>query len=196
MIRIIAICSISALTLVASLSCGDQTTSQDNGGTVPEDTVPASDGSVVSDTGTMPGDAGIPADTDSETGSSSDTATASEVAYMVRVQRLRPRCVVSYRRRAFMGGRYERGMRLTFDMKLKGRVHALAVNEVARNLFFLPLDWLVMEVKVNERIPLWMVALLGKYECRLQRISKYCAALAASMGQLKRASVHKENLYG
>ncbi|MFC1641621.1 VTC domain-containing protein [Myxococcota bacterium] len=125
-----------------------------------------------------------------------DAATASEVAYMVRAQRLRPKCIVSYRRRAFMGGRYEGGMRLTFDMKLQGRVHALKVNEVARNVFFFPLDWALMEVKVNERIPRWMVALLGKHECRLQRMSKYCAALATGMGRLKWASLNRENLYG
>jgi hypothetical protein len=125
-----------------------------------------------------------------------DTATASEVAYMVRALRLRPQCVVSYRRRAFMGGRYERGMRLTFDMQLEGRTHALEVNELSSGTYFMPLDSLVMEVKVNERIPLWAVSLLGKHECRLQRVSKYCAALAAGKGRLNRAMDHKENIYG
>jgi len=133
----------------------------------------------------------IPDDLDAE-----DTATASEVAYMVRTLRLRPVCVVSYRRRAFMGGRYERGMRLTFDMQLEGRIHALHVNELAANRSFLPLGWLVMEVKVNERIPVWAVSLLGKHECRLERVSKYCGAVALGMGRLKWAMAHKENIYG
>ena len=133
----------------------------------------------------------IPDDLDAE-----DTATASEVAYMVRTLRLRPSCVVSYRRRAFMGGRYERGMRLTFDMQLQGRVHALHVNELATNRSFLPPGWLVMEVKVNERIPAWAVSLLGKHECRLERVSKYCGAVALGMGRLKWAMAHKENIYG
>jgi hypothetical protein len=133
----------------------------------------------------------IPDDLDAE-----DLATASEVAYMVRTLRLRPSCVVSYRRRAFMGGRYERGMRLTFDMQLQGRVHALHVNELATNRSFLPPGWLVMEVKVNERIPAWAVSLLGKHECRLERVSKYCGAVALGMGRLKWAMAHKENIYG
>jgi hypothetical protein len=133
----------------------------------------------------------LPDDLDAE-----DTATAAEVVYMVRALRLRPSCVVSYRRRAFMGARYERGMRLTFDMELEGRIHALHVNEMATNRPFLSLGWLVMEVKVNERIPVWAVSLLGKHECRLERVSKYCGAVASGVGRLKWNMAHKENIYG
>ena len=125
-----------------------------------------------------------------------DTTTANEVAYMVRALQLRPRCIVSYRRRAFMGNRYESGMRLTFDMQLQGRIHALEVNQIAHNNYFLPPDSLVMEVKVNERIPAWMVSLLARHECQIQRVSKYCAALAQGTSQFRRAAYHKENLYG
>lgn len=114
-----------------------------------------------------------------------DAAVASEVIYMVRALNLRPRCVVSYRRAAFMGGRYEQGMRVTFDMQLQGRIHALSVNEPAVNHYFIPPDWYVMEVKVNERIPDWMTSLIAKHECRLQRVSKYCAALDSGLRRLK-----------
>jgi SPX domain protein involved in polyphosphate accumulation len=125
-----------------------------------------------------------------------DTATAAEIAYLIRAMQLKPAAIVSYRRRAFVGGRYERGMRLTFDQQLEGRTHALEVNQVAQNYHFLPLDWVLMEVKVNERIPNWMVALLGKHQCSLQKVSKYCAALAVGKSHLYRALAHKENLYG
>jgi hypothetical protein len=110
--------------------------------------------------------------------------------------RLKPAAIVSYRRRAFVGGRYEKGMRLTFDMNLQGRAHALEVNQNAQNRHFLPLDWVLMEVKVNERVPLWMVALLAKHQCSLQRMSKYCAALAVGKSHMQRAFAHKENIYG
>ena len=125
-----------------------------------------------------------------------DSATVSEVNYMVRALRLRPPCVVSYRRQAFVGGRFEQGMRLTFDAQLQGRVHALTVNELARNRYFLPPDWLVMEVKVNERVPNWVVSLLAKHECRLQRVSKYCAVVSRGLHHRQRAMALKENLYG
>jgi hypothetical protein len=125
-----------------------------------------------------------------------DIATASEISYMVKAMRLKPQAIVSYRRRAFIGGRYESGMRLTFDMQLAGRTHALEVNQTARNLQILPLDWVVMEVKVNERVPRWMVALLAKHQCNLQRVSKYCAALSAGKASTNRALTHRGNIYG
>ena len=133
----------------------------------------------------------VPAELDAR-----DAATASEVLYLVRTQHLRPRCVVSYRRQAFMGGRYERGMRLTFDMKLQGRTHALEVNELAKNRYCMPPDWFIMEVKVNERVPNWMVAVLAKHECQLQRVSKYCAVMAHGTARLRSAWTHKENIHG
>jgi hypothetical protein len=126
-----------------------------------------------------------------------DMAAAEEMAYMVRVLHLKPKAIVSYRRRAYMGGVYERGMRLTFDMQLQGRTTALEVNQIAKNYYFLPPDYLIMEVKVNERIPAWMVSLLAQHRCQLQRVSKYCAVMASGVDRLKNGlKYHKENLYG
>ncbi len=125
-----------------------------------------------------------------------DMVAAQEIAYMIRVLHLRPKCIVSYRRLAFEGGRYERGMRLTFDMQLQGRVHALKVNEIAQNYYFMPPDSLIMEVKVNERIPAWMTSLLARHNCQLQRVSKYCASLAHGLRRQHAALSHKENIYG
>ena len=124
-----------------------------------------------------------------------DLATASEVTYLVRAMALRPAAIVSYRRQAFMGSRFEPGMRLTFDMQLQGRVHALEVNNAAGNRRFLPPDWFVMEVKVNDRIPTWTSALLSRHECVLQRVSKYCAALAAGKKRLRHRWDFREELY-
>ena len=67
-------------------------------------------------------------------------------------------CRQSHRRRSnstnrhpvSLGGKLldERGLRLTFDMQLQGRTHALAVDQLARNAHFLPMDWFVMEAKL------------------------------------------------
>ncbi len=127
---------------------------------------------------------------------SHDLSTAAHVQYLVRSMSLKPVCIVSYRRQAFVGNRYESKMRVTFDMDLTGRVSALDVTENAHNHRFIPLDWLVMEVKVDERIPSWTTALLAKHECVATRVSKYCLALADGMRRLERAQLLKENIYG
>ncbi len=127
---------------------------------------------------------------------SQDAEAANEILYMQRSMGLRPRCVVSYRRRAFRGSRYEQGMRVTFDMLLQGRTNALVLNEPAKNHYFMPPDWFVMEVKVNERIPTWMTSLLAKHECSLQRVSKYCAVVSHGMKRFRIAYENKESLHG
>jgi hypothetical protein len=128
--------------------------------------------------------------------SSQDAEAANEILYMQRSMGLRPRCVVSYRRRAFMGSRYEQGMRVTFDMLLQGRTTSLVLNEPAKNHYFMPPDWFVMEVKVNERIPTWMTSLLAKHECSLQRVSKYCSVVSQGMKRFRIAYENKESLHG
>lgn len=125
-----------------------------------------------------------------------DIHTVENIRFLIRFLGLRPACIVSYWRRAFQGSRYESGMRLTFDLDLCGRIDALRVSEEARNHPFLPPDWLVMEVKVNERIPDWMTSLLARHECRLYRISKYCLCLAQELRRRQFALEHKEVFHG
>jgi hypothetical protein len=72
---------------------------------------------------------------------------------------------------------YEPGLRITFDTSLKCRMHGLEVTENARNHYFLPPSWCILEVKVNDYIPTWVNSLLAKHGCRLQRVSKYCAGV-------------------
>jgi len=125
-----------------------------------------------------------------------DQAVCGEVKYLVLARQMRPTCVVSYRRRAFVGMHYEPGMRVTFDMQVSGRMHALAVEESARNHLIIPPDWYVMEVKVNDRVPLWMTSLAARYECRYQRFSKYVGVVSHCRNRFHFALQHKENRYG
>ena len=39
---------------------------------------------------------------------------------------------------------------------------------------------LILEIKVNERIPYWITELVAEHNCRLIRVSKYCQALEAA----------------
>jgi SPX domain protein involved in polyphosphate accumulation len=107
-----------------------------------------------------------------------DRQVAAEVQHMVHAMDLAPTCITAYRRRAFVGGHYEPGLRVTFDTDLRARAHALAVAEDADNHLFAPPDWCIMEVKVNEAVPDWVTSLLARHGCQLRRVSKYCAGLA------------------
>jgi hypothetical protein len=124
-----------------------------------------------------------------------DTAAAEEMAYMVRSLALRPTAIVSYRRHAWMGGQYEKGMRLTFDMNLQGRITSLDVRDPAKVHYFMPLDSFIMEVKCDERVPVWVTSLLAQHNCKLTSISKYCSVITTEMRSLGTALKHKENIY-
>jgi SPX domain protein involved in polyphosphate accumulation len=107
-----------------------------------------------------------------------DHDVASEVRYLAQGMHLQPTCITAYHRRAFLGNRYDSGLRITFDSDLRGRVHDLRVNANAQNTLFAPPDVCVMEVKADEAVPDWVTSLLARHDCSLQRVSKYCAALA------------------
>jgi len=107
-----------------------------------------------------------------------DRQVVSEVEYMVRAMHLGPTCITAYRRQAFVGGRYDAGLRITFDTDVRYRTHALGVNLSAENHLVLPPDWCIMEVKANESVPDWVTSLLARHNCQIRRISKYCAGVA------------------
>jgi hypothetical protein len=111
-----------------------------------------------------------------------DQQVAQEVCYLSNAMHLEPSAITAYYRRAFEGALENAGLRVTFDHDVRGRVHALDIREPANNKLILPLDWCIMEVKANETVPDWMISLLGRHDCSLNRVSKYCAVVSALRG--------------
>jgi hypothetical protein len=85
------------------------------------------------------------------------------------------------------GAEYDPGLRITFDTNLKCRTHELTLESQSyvENQYFVPPQWCVMEIKVNDRVPYWLTEVVNKYRCTLRRISKYCRALEKSQVLLK-----------
>lgn len=108
-----------------------------------------------------------------------DEQVVGEVQFMVKSLHLEPTCITAYHRQAFMGSKYESGLRITFDTNVSYRCHELLVNENTPNYLVLPREWTILEVKANEAIPDWVTSMLGRHNCELRRVSKYCAGIAA-----------------
>jgi hypothetical protein len=106
-------------------------------------------------------------------------ALIEEVQYLTNTLQLQPACVVSYDRLAFNGGEYDPGLRVTFDTGLKCRAHDLTLlsESYATNRYFLPPDSCIMEIKINQRVPYWLMQIVNSCGCTLRRIGKYCLAL-------------------
>ena len=107
-----------------------------------------------------------------------DARAAEEVLVLRHYLDLRPTAITSYLRRAFEGHQENAGLRVTFDYHVAARMHALSINEAARNRLILPEDWCIMEVKADERVPQWVASLLARHGCQIGRMSKYCAGVA------------------
>ncbi len=112
-----------------------------------------------------------------DTDNDDDREVISEIHYLHHCLRLQRACVIKYHRRAFQGGRYEPGLRVTFDTNLRYRINALDLETPAQNRFFLPPNVCILEVKANERIPIWLTSVLARHQCNLSRVSKYCLGL-------------------
>ena len=115
-----------------------------------------------------------------------DQQTASEVLFLVKSMLQKPQCIISYHRKAYEGSRFDHGLRVTFDTHLKYRLHDLNLHSKSEDRFFLPPDTIVMEVKANEKIPLWLSSMLSAHQCGLERVSKYCLGMSTGLR-------HREN---
>ncbi len=109
-----------------------------------------------------------------------DARVADEVAFLARTLQLRPSCVVGYIRQAFVGSRYEPGLRITFDTGLWSSAAGVGLAAATRHAF-LPPDWVVMELKSDRAMPLWVSHLLARHQVALTRFSKYCEGLEGLM---------------
>lgn len=120
-----------------------------------------------------------------------DRQVINEIQYLHQTMQLQPACVVSYNRQAFEGSQYDPSLRVTFDTNLKGRTHDLTLlsQGYAAGNFFLPPEYCVMEVKVNYRVPYWLTEIIGRHQCTLRRVSKYCTALEQSKAVLQRQQI-------
>ena len=119
-----------------------------------------------------------------------DKETASEVLFLVKALGMKPQCVISYQRRPFEGSRYDYGLRVTFDTCLKYRTHTLDPAERANSKFFLPPDIAVMEIKANEKVPVWLTSVIGALQCNIKRVSKYCIGMEQAFSNRRNSRIY------
>jgi len=111
---------------------------------------------------------------------SEDRAVIEEIYVFLWQYNLRPVSIVRYDRQAFIGTEYDIGLRVTFDTELSFQSHRLHLHEEPSSLPMLPGDQVVMEIKVNERMPIWLTELIADHNLKMVRVSKYCRSIEAA----------------
>jgi SPX domain protein involved in polyphosphate accumulation len=109
-----------------------------------------------------------------------DKAIIEEIYVFLWQYNLRPASLVRYTRQAFVGTEFDIGLRVTFDTSLSFQSHPLHLHEQSSALPMLPAHLVVMEIKVNERIPTWLTEMIAGHNLQMVRVSKYCRSIEAA----------------
>ena len=109
-----------------------------------------------------------------------DKTLIEEIYVFLWQYNLRPASIVHYDRQAFVGTEYDIGLRLTFDTSLSFQAHQLHLHEQPSGLPMLPASSVVMEIKVNERIPYWLIDMIAVHNLQRVGVSKYCRSIEAA----------------
>lgn len=96
----------------------------------------------------------------------------SEIEFLNKFYRLKSKMVLSYDRKAFQGI-YQKDLRITFDMNIRSRQYDLRLEHGSRGDRNSNNNFVIMEVKVERGIPLWLSKILNYYGCRKKSFSKY-----------------------
>jgi hypothetical protein len=103
-----------------------------------------------------------------------------EIFVMLWRYQLVPSVIVRYDRQAFIGSIYDAGMRVTFDTDLTYQAHPLRLHEKRSELLVLSPGKVILEIKINNRMPRWLTELIAAHNLQLFRISKYCCSVKAA----------------
>ena len=88
---------------------------------------------------------------------------------------LRPENIVSYDRQAFTGIE-DKDLRVTFDFNLRCRMDDLHIEHGPHGIHFVEPELVILEVKVDHSVPLWLSRLLSELDCPKKSVSKFCTS--------------------
>lgn len=102
----------------------------------------------------------------------SESQTFRELDYLLRSQRLRPRIYLAYDRRAYYA-KEDHNIRITFDENIRWRWDDLDLTHGDHHCKVYPMEQHLMELKVYDRMPLWLVEILSDLKIYPVSFSKY-----------------------
>src|SRR5699024_10160874 len=106
---------------------------------------------------------------------SSNPQIFREIDSFKSLYELKPEMVVSYDKHA-LHGIDDAELRMTFDRNLRCRNEDLNVENGPYGAHFINLNLVVLEVKVNDSVPLWLARILQDLNCEQRGASKFCTS--------------------
>lgn len=103
---------------------------------------------------------------------SSNEQVAREIWQFQQTYRLKPRVIVRYERHA-LEGLNDPELRITFDRKLTCRSDSLLLEADEEEKHFVSPNLVIMEVKAERSVPVWLSRILAEFGCERSGVSKY-----------------------
>ncbi|WP_142826013.1 polyphosphate polymerase domain-containing protein [Planococcus soli] len=122
----------------------------------------------------------------------SNRQVLKEIDYFINYYGLQPEMIVSYDRHALHGVDDE-DLRITFDFNLRCRNQDLHLEHGTYGDPFIDLNLVVLEVKVDHSVPLWLVRILQSLDCEQRSASKFCTSTELLDGELFPLETEFEN---
>lgn len=113
----------------------------------------------------------------------SNSQVMKEIDYFRKFYRLSPEMVVSYSRHA-LHGIHDSELRITFDFDLRCRKADLHIENGPHGEHFIDPDLVVLEVKVDHSVPLWLARILQELQCEQRSASKFCTSMELLSGNV------------
>jgi len=99
-----------------------------------------------------------------------------DILYIARQFQVTPAVGVLYRRRALIGQQDHR-LRITFDEQVSAQDPGLGLCLDEKPTLIFDPHRVILEIKVNNWLPLWLARIVQKFNLSLRSISKYCHAV-------------------
>ena len=113
-----------------------------------------------------------------------DGQIAREISYFRNYYKeLVPSCLIIYDRTAYF--EKDGDLRLTIDFNPRYRVTDLNLTTSMEGISLLPKGYAILEIKVQEAMPLWLTSILSKYEMYKGSFSKYGEAYKQQINSIR-----------
>lgn len=116
-----------------------------------------------------------------------------EIDYFRKLYRLKPEMIVSYDRHA-LHCLEDPDLRITFDFNLRCRNDDLLLEHGPHGEHFIDPNLVVLEVKVNDSVPLWLTRILQHVNCEQRSASKFCTSMELLKNEALPFGAVKENV--
>lgn len=114
-----------------------------------------------------------------------------EIEYFREFYNLQPEMIINYRRQAFHGID-DSELRLTFDLDLRCRTADSSIEDGPEGNHFIDPNLVILEVKVNDSVPLWLARFLQELECEQRSASKFCTSVEHLRSEVSSMHDYKE----